>query len=181
MTGSAEYAPAGILGAVIFVITGVVQLLRRRIVETEALAEQRGVDLQNLVELNEYIIQHLRESIVVVDSDDRIRLINESAGKLLGAEAAQGGAKVESISPELAGYLSRWRSNGTDFGQTTIVMGGADGEPNIPQKGNCFHEAVQSRAELLQLLDQSDARSIDPIHMRRLLIVSLIHPSTGSE
>lgn len=131
MTGSAEYAPAGILGAVIFVITGVVQLLRRRIVETEALAEQRGVDLQNLVELNEYIIQHLRESIVVVDSDDRIRLINESAGKLLGAEAAQGGAKVESISPELAGYLSRWRSNGTDFGQTTIVMGGADGGPNI--------------------------------------------------
>ena len=42
MTTSAQFAPAGILGAVIFVITAVVQLLRERIVETEALAEQRG-------------------------------------------------------------------------------------------------------------------------------------------
>src|SRR5262245_8142905 len=44
MTTSAQYAPVGILGAAIFVITAVVQLLRARIVETEALAEQRGVD-----------------------------------------------------------------------------------------------------------------------------------------
>ncbi len=85
MTTVAQYAPAGILGAVIFVITAVVQLLRTRLVETEALAEQRGLDLRNLVELNEYIIQHLRESIVVVDGDDQVRLINESAVKQLGA------------------------------------------------------------------------------------------------
>ena len=52
---STAWGPAGILGAVIFVITGVVQLLRRRMVETEALAEQRGVDLRNLAELNEYM------------------------------------------------------------------------------------------------------------------------------
>ena len=84
MTTSAQYAPAGILGAAIFVITAVVQLLRERIVETEALAAQRGLDLRNLVELNDYIIQHLRESIVVVDDQDRIRLITESAAKHLG-------------------------------------------------------------------------------------------------
>ena len=71
MTGNAQFAAAGILGAVIFVITGVLQLLRNRIVETEALAEQQSLDLRNLVELNEYIIQHLRESIVVVDEIGR--------------------------------------------------------------------------------------------------------------
>ena len=87
VTTGAQFAPVGILGAVIFVITAVVQLLRTRLVETEALAEQRGLDLRNLVELNEYIIQHLRESIVVVDDDDQIRLINESAIKQLGAAA----------------------------------------------------------------------------------------------
>ena len=84
ITTSEQFAPVGIFGAVIFVITAVVQLLRARLVETEALAEQRGLDLRNLVELNEYIIQHLRESIVVVDGEDQVRLINESAIKQLG-------------------------------------------------------------------------------------------------
>ena len=130
MTSSAEYVQTGILGAVIFVITGVVQLLRRRIVETEALAEQRGVDLQNLEELNDYIIQHLRESIVVVDANDRVRLMNESAGKLLGSRPASG-ATLASFSAELAKRLQRWRAFGDDLGGTTIVMGGTDTGPSI--------------------------------------------------
>jgi two-component system sensor histidine kinase PilS (NtrC family) len=112
LTGSAEFAPAGILGAVIFVIVSVVQTLRRRIVETEALAEQRGVDLRNLVELNEYIIQHLRESIVVVDGDDRVRLINESATKHLGASSDAGQPLGEANAP-LALSLDAWRADGS--------------------------------------------------------------------
>lgn len=52
-TTAAQFASVGIVGAVIFVITAAVQLLRTRLVETEALAEQRGLDLRNLVELNE--------------------------------------------------------------------------------------------------------------------------------
>lgn len=79
VTGTAAYTPTGTLGAVIFVIAIVVQVLRHRMLETEALAEQRGVDLKYLGDLNQYIVQHLRESIVVVDGDDRLRLINESA------------------------------------------------------------------------------------------------------
>jgi two-component system sensor histidine kinase PilS (NtrC family) len=110
MTTSAQFAPAGILGAVIFVITAVVQLLRHRIVETEALAEQRGVDLRNLVELNDYIIQHLRESIVVVDDEDQIRLINESAGKHLSVKTNVRGEVVAEVSPDLAQQLQSWRN-----------------------------------------------------------------------
>src|SRR4029079_19430074 len=102
MTTSAQYAPVGILGAAIFVITALVQLLRHRIVETEALAEQRGLDLRNLVELNDYIIQHLRESIVVVDSDDQIRLINESASKHLSVRTNVSGQMVATVSSDLA-------------------------------------------------------------------------------
>ena len=110
MTTSAQFAPAGIIGAAIFVITAIVQLLRHRIVETEALAEQRGLDLRNLVELNDYIIQHLRESIVVVDDDDQVRLINESAAKHLGVKGAARGEAVAAVTPDLANRLQRWRS-----------------------------------------------------------------------
>ena len=75
-----------------FVLAMVVQLLRSRMLETEALAEQRGVDLQNLAELNQYIVQHLRESIVVVDGNDGVRLMNESAATHLGATSRRSGA-----------------------------------------------------------------------------------------
>jgi two-component system sensor histidine kinase PilS (NtrC family) len=130
MTESTQYASVGILGAVIFVITAVMQVLRKRMVETEALAEQRGVDLRNLAELNEYIIQHLRESIVVVDSDDHVRLINESALRHLGADSADGGVPMEALSAELAQRLRDWREGVAD-GSTAVAIGSADGSTTI--------------------------------------------------
>jgi two-component system, NtrC family, sensor histidine kinase PilS len=131
MTAATDFAPAGILGAVIFVITAVVQLLRNRVVETEALAEQRGLDLRNLVELNEYIIQHLRESIVVVDGDGHVRLINESAIKHLGndLDARTGDETLAGISPALAEQLAAWRAQP---GTTSVApFNSADGTTNI--------------------------------------------------
>jgi two-component system sensor histidine kinase PilS (NtrC family) len=127
MTTGTQFAPVGILGAVIFVITAVVQLLRARLVESEALAEQRGIDLRNLVELNDYIIQHLRESIVVVDGDDHVRLINESAVKQLAAAATRPAeVSLAEISPELAAELRRWRS-GANLDRTQMAFSSPDG------------------------------------------------------
>jgi two-component system, NtrC family, sensor histidine kinase PilS len=128
MTTSAQFAPAGILGAVIFVITAVVQLLRERIVETEALAAQRGLDLRNLVELNDYIIQHLRESIVVVDDQDRIRLINESAVKHLRNHSRSAEQELTGVSSDLAEQLRAWRS-GAHQPVTTLTSG--DGSTTV--------------------------------------------------
>ncbi len=129
MTTSAQFAPAGILGAVIFVITAVVQLLRNRIVETEALAEQQSLDLRNLVELNEYIIQHLRESIVVVDGGNQIRLINGSAARHLG-----GGSQDEnlaSVSPALGEQLRAWREGGPGKDSKPSGFNSEDGTTTI--------------------------------------------------
>ena len=126
LTTAAQFAPAGILGAVVFVITAVVQLLRRQILETAALAEQRGVDLRNVVELNEYIIQHLRESIVVVDGDDQVRLINASAVKQLGIGRAGKDGVLRAISPDLAQQLDRWRSR-ADVDRMEMAFPSLDG------------------------------------------------------
>ncbi len=104
-----NYPAAGILSGVIFAIALAAQPLARRIRATEALARQFGVDLQNLSELNEYIVQHLRESIVVLDRHDSIRLINSSASQLLGAVGAPPGAPLASTSAALADYIQRWR------------------------------------------------------------------------
>ncbi len=131
VTESAQFGPAGILGAVVFVITGVVQLLRHRIVETEALAEQRGVDLRNLAELNEYIIQHLRESIVVIDDDDRIRLINESAAKHLGTDPVSSGLPIAVVAPELSSRLNAWRHHAPAEQRPPSSFSSADGATSI--------------------------------------------------
>ena len=106
-----NYPAAGILSGVIFAMALAAQPLAKRIQATEALARQFGVDLKNLSELNEYIVQHLRESIVVLDRHDAIRLINSSASQLLGAVEAPPGTPLASTSGVLADYIRRWRDD----------------------------------------------------------------------
>ena len=77
--------------------------------QSEDLVRQKDVDLANLAELSQYIVQHLRESLLVVDGADRIRLINESAAEILGDEHAVPGALVGEVSPRLLYSLSTWR------------------------------------------------------------------------
>jgi two-component system sensor histidine kinase PilS (NtrC family) len=131
ITDNTQYASAGILGAVIFVATIAVQQLGRRMQESEALARQRGVDLANLAELNEYIIQHLRESIVVVDGDNRIRLINESAAAHLGVAGGRRGHRLEEVARPLYRQLARWRLRGMRPNDKPMTIPSADGSTVI--------------------------------------------------
>ena len=104
-----SYATAGLLGTVLFVTAGAASYAAGRMRESEALVRQRDVDLANLAELSQYIVQHLRESILVVDAGDKIRLINESAAEILGDDHAVPGALVGEVSPRLLYSLSTWR------------------------------------------------------------------------
>lgn len=104
-----SFIPAGVLGAIIFTIASAANPLARRLQESEALARQRGIDLANMAQLNDYIIQHLRESIVVVDKAENIRLINQSAADHLGADRRQTGRSLATVSPDLQRILHSWR------------------------------------------------------------------------
>ena len=111
LTSVANYPAAGVLSGIIFAIALVTQPLARRIRATEAMARQFGVDLKNLSELNEYIVQHLRESIVVVDSNDAVRLINSSAIQLLGTDNTAPGTSLVAASKPLGDYIAAWRND----------------------------------------------------------------------
>ena len=110
VSDTSNFSAAGVLGAIIFAISLAARPLARRIQFSEALARQRGVDLANLSELNEYIVQHLRESIVVLDADNRVRLINASAAQLLGAPPNCHGTDISEASSDLASYIVQWRA-----------------------------------------------------------------------
>ncbi|HWX35173.1 MAG TPA: PAS domain-containing sensor histidine kinase [Steroidobacteraceae bacterium] len=113
-TDITAYATAGLLGAVLFTIAAAASSVSSRMRESEDLVRQKDVDLANLAELSQYIVQHLRESLLVVDAADRIRLINESAAEILGDDNAVPGALVGEVSPRLLYSLSTWRTSERD-------------------------------------------------------------------
>ena len=125
-----DYTTAGALGVVLFAIAVLAWPLANRIRESEATMRRQEVDLANLAQLSQYIVQHLRESILVVDPQARIRLINESAAHLLGDDKAYPDALLGEASPRLLYLLERWRQSTGDTGifpamEQTFV--GADG------------------------------------------------------
>jgi two-component system sensor histidine kinase PilS (NtrC family) len=112
LTGTAppsDYPTTGILGGIVFLVALLAWPVARRLRDTEATVRRQQVDMANLSQLSQYIVQHLRESIVVVDHENRIRLINESAAQVLGDRAAFPGALLGEASPQLLYLLETWR------------------------------------------------------------------------
>lgn len=122
-----NFAAAGIIGALLFVVVLGVSPLARRLRESEERVRQREVDVANLAELNQFIVQHLRESILVVDTNDSIRLINDSAAQLLAKRAVSEGTPLGEVSPRLFFLLDTWRRHGYDWRQSTLSIVSADG------------------------------------------------------
>lgn len=147
-----DFLGAGILGAVIFAITAAAFPLARRLEESEALAHQRGVDLANLAQLNEYIVQNLRESIVVVDATNHVRLINEPATVQLCGPGRVTGLPLSSISSDLARLLDDWRHGGSS--QTQLPgFRSADGSTQI----NSYIAPIEGRQDGPVLIFLEDA------------------------
>ena len=108
-SSTSEYVTAGFLGLVLFVVALAMWPVANRLRESEALVRRQELDLENMAHLSQYIVQHLRESILVIDGRDRIRLINESAAQMLGDEQAYPDALIGEASPRLLYLLESWR------------------------------------------------------------------------
>jgi two-component system sensor histidine kinase PilS (NtrC family) len=115
-----DYSLAGMLGAVVFLVALMAWPVSNRLRESEALVRRQELDLANLAQLSQYIVQRLRESILVVDPSDRIRLINESAARMLGDNMAVPGALLGEVAPRLLYLLSTWRQD-----ESVMLRGGA--------------------------------------------------------
>ncbi len=106
-----SYTQAGILGLTLFVTAMVVYAFAHRIRESEALATRRGVDLANMAELTEHIIQRMQTGIVVIDYNEQVRLMNESAWHMFGMPSIAKDPTLEKISAPLAEVFHQWRQN----------------------------------------------------------------------
>jgi two-component system sensor histidine kinase PilS (NtrC family) len=124
---SADYTSAGILGGIVFLVALLAWPVARRLRDTEATVRRQQVDIANLAQLSQYIVQHLRESIVVIDHENRIRLINETAAELLGDRSAYPGALLGEASPQLLYLLETWRAHSASPATPTQTFVSADG------------------------------------------------------
>ena len=122
------YTQAGIIGMILFVAALSGHFVGHRLRESEALAEQRGLDLANLSEINDYVIQHMRSGVLVVDEADGIRMLNGAAAEALGLDK-DGRTSLNEAAPRLKGELHAWRRGDTRRPSTIVSP---QGRPLIP-------------------------------------------------
>jgi len=177
VSDSSDLTQAGLLGGVILIAALAVAPLAGRLRESEALVRQRNLDLANLAELSQYIVERLRESLVVVDEHDRIRLINESARQILGAEA-KADALLGEVSPRLLYLLAMWRQSApvtdTVGGNLLAVDGLREVRPHFAPLGQGLPPPVLIFLEDLTALD-------DRIHQTRLAALGRLSASIAHE
>ena len=126
-----NFLQAGVIGAIMLAILMALQPLLRRVSETETLARQRGIDLENLAQLNDYIIQTLREAIIVIDERNQIRLINQAAIEILATPNLRSGGSLKNASAEVSGLLKKWRAGEIDLARDIPQFVSDDGSAVI--------------------------------------------------
>jgi two-component system sensor histidine kinase PilS (NtrC family) len=134
-----NYTNAGILGATLFATAMLFNILSKRLRDTEALANQRGIDLANMAQLTEHVVDRLQSGIIVVDAEDRIHLMNESAARMLGLpiEHTDNKKQLLSISADLQAQLTLWKNN--EFNDSRMFRVAATSMeliPNFTRLGN---------------------------------------------
>lgn len=104
-----NYSLAGLLGITLFATASLAHVLARRARESEVLAHQRSIDLANMAQLTEYIIQQIQTGVMVIDPENRVRLMNSAAWEMLGTPLANLHAPLVQYSQELNQLLQNWK------------------------------------------------------------------------
>jgi len=170
------FVHAGYYGAVLLILAPAAAFLARRIAETEEVVRQRDIDVENLAQLSEYIVQHLRESLVVVDSEDRVRLINESACELLGPDARPG-ALLGEISPRLLYLIESWRRDPASE-SLQRVFGSGDGSHEIEAH---FAPLGRNRPASVLIFLEETSRLAERVQQTKLAALGRLSASIAHE
>jgi two-component system sensor histidine kinase PilS (NtrC family) len=107
--------PAGLLCALIFAVSLLIQGVARRLGRAETLAQEQAEDLYNLQRLNEQIVQNLQTGILLVHADGRVRVMNQSAARLLDPHrpmALEQGRLLSDYNEALSRQFDDWRESG---------------------------------------------------------------------
>jgi len=106
---ASNYTPAALLGLGCFATAWLAYSLAKRTKQSELLASQRGLDVQNMAQINALITHEMHDGVLVVDQEFQIKHHNFQAEKLLGLESKNWQEKpLAEISPDIANLMQQW-------------------------------------------------------------------------
>lgn len=103
-----DYSQSVMLSLSCFATAWLAYTLAKRMRQSEALASQRGIDLENLSQVNQLIIQDMQDGMLVVDDEFLLRHYNARAEELLGVIPGDSTATLDECAPEVADQLRVW-------------------------------------------------------------------------
>ena len=110
--GTSTLFQTGLLSISYFATALLARTLATHAAASEQLAQQRGVDLANLAQVNQLVIQDMQDGVLVVDPDGKIRQHNSQAEKMLGIVINKTlNLGLGEYSPPLAERFRRWKDN----------------------------------------------------------------------
>lgn len=127
-TDAFNYTHAGFLGTTFFITAIIGNLLSARVRQTEELAKQQAIEINELAKLNEHIVQRMQSGIIVLDSSMKVLLINESAKILLGEQGQDTNKIFSFIDRNLKGYILEWLDNN---GRQNVIIKTHDDEVEL--------------------------------------------------
>ena len=126
---ASNYTPAVLLSLGCFATAWLAYSLAKRAKQSELLASQRGLDVQNMAQINALITHEMQDGVLVVDQEFQIKHHNTQAEVLLGLESRNWQEKpLSEVSPEIASMMQHWLEETEplhDFAPTNIIT------PNI--------------------------------------------------
>ena len=103
-----DFFQAGIFGLIYFIASLGVQQLSTRLRQNDIRALTQAAELADLERLNKQIIQRMRTGIIVVDQANLVRMHNQSARALIGAD---GSNELTHLPLALEDTLNAWRED----------------------------------------------------------------------
>ena len=111
----AQYSQVGLMSMAYFAVAWSAYQLAKHTLASEQLAQERGIDLASMAQVNQLVIQDLQEGVLIIDKDGNIRQWNQYAEKLLGLNPLDDGEQLRKLSdyaPELMVRLVNWQGSG---------------------------------------------------------------------
>ena len=166
---SSNYTPSVLLCLGCFATAWLAYSLAKRTKESELLASQRGLDVQNLAQINALITHEMQDGVLVVDQWFKIKHYNVQAVTLLGIDSKQSEysdwheKSLDEISPEIASLMQLWI-------EETAQSNGF--EPTNNAVANYLKFTSLSRELRLRFLPISESRESDSRKQGAVIFIS---------
>ena len=117
-----DYYGAVLLSLACFATAWLAYSLAKRMQQSELLASQRGLDVENLAQINALITHEMHDGVLVVNQDLHIKHHNGQAEAFLGMDGKDWQDKpLNEVSPEIASAMQHWLGKIGPFPDTSFA------------------------------------------------------------